>query len=149
MTTKQRNYRLYLIRKAKVGQRDLGLEGEAYRGMLFERYGVESCAELSIDQLKNLIVHYSSLGMIYKSSDQTQHRDYYHIPHDVKHASQKRKIAAMWNALDWKMSGLDVRCKSQFGVDKFLWLDDQKHLQTLGRDLANRCTRRGIDTRGL
>jgi hypothetical protein len=51
----------------------------------------------------------------------------------------------MWNALGWKMSGLDKRCVSQFGVDRFVWLNDQRALQKLAKDLIGRCRAKGID----
>ena len=72
-------------------------------------------------------------------------KTFYEIPDGTVYAKQKRWIASMWNALDWKMSGLDVRCLSQFSVEKFLWLNDQAQLQTLAKDLIGRCQTKGID----
>ncbi len=60
-------------------------------------------------------------------------------------ARQKRYILALWDKLGYKQSGLDLRCKKQFGVDRFVWLHDGKALETLAKDLNNRCKKKGID----
>jgi hypothetical protein len=52
---------------------------------------------------------------------------------------------ALWNKLGWKISGIDLRCKKQFGVEKLVWLNDQYSLQTLAKDLYSRCQKRGLD----
>jgi hypothetical protein len=43
------------------------------------------------------------------------------------------------------MSGLDSRSAKQFGVERFIWINDQTHLQTLAKDMINRCRNKGID----
>jgi hypothetical protein len=45
------------------------------------------------------------------------------------------------------MSGLDVRARLQFKTDCFLWINDQRKLQTLAKDLVGRCEKKGIDPR--
>ena len=43
------------IRAIKCRQRGMGLDDETYRGMLRQRYGVESCTRLSISEGHDLI----------------------------------------------------------------------------------------------
>lgn len=137
-----------LLAKIKIGQKQLGMDDEQYRTMLSDRYGKRSAAKLTFNQMNDLVRHMTTLGAVYTNKGRPTSgpkRDYYEIPDGTLFRDQKRWIAQMWFALDWKMSGLDTRCRSQFGVEKFLWLNDQADLQTLARDLVGRCAKKGLD----
>ena len=67
------------------------------------------------------------------------------IPKGTPLEHQKPYVAALWQALGYKMSGLDRRCKVQFGVDRFAWLHNESALQVLAKDLNNRCRKKGIN----
>lgn len=147
-TRKSRNGRSALLAKIHIGLKDRGLSDDEYRGMLVMRYGKDSAAKLSFEEMKDLINCFAKDGVQYPSSlerSNSSRRDFYEIPDGTRFARQKRYIAALWDALNWKVSGLDVRVQSQFGVERFLWLNDQAALQTLTKDLINRCNRKGID----
>ena len=53
-------------------------------------------------------------------------------------AAQQRKVLAMWNSLGYGMDKLHSRCLRQFGVERFEWLTDQRHLHVLITDLEHR-----------
>ncbi|WP_319543181.1 regulatory protein GemA [uncultured Pseudodesulfovibrio sp.] len=138
-----------LIAKVKIGQKQLGMDDDQYRIMLEDRFEVNSCSRLNIPQLEKLVKHLEKLGAEYPHSrkryPKKDPKKFYEIPEGTPHARQKRYIAALWHALGWKMSGLDYRCKSQFKVESFLWVNDQSDLQTLARDLVSRCHEKRID----
>lgn len=146
--TKGQNYRRAMLAKIHIGKKERGMAEEEYRAMLQERYGKASSSKLTFEEMKDLVSFLEHLGVQYPNSRERSlkpRRDFYEIPDGTTHARQKRYIAALWDALGWKMSGLDVRAKSQWGVESFLWLNDQAALQTLMKDLINRCHRKGID----
>lgn len=138
-----------LIAKVKIGQKQLGMSDEQYRDMLADRYGKESATQLGIRELKDCVRHMESLGAIFTTGrGKGRDRDpegFYVIPDGTRFARQKRYIAALWVRLGWKASGLDMRARQQFGVDRFLWMDKEDDLQCLAKDLNNRCRRKGID----
>ena len=72
--------------------------------------------------------------------------EFYEIPDYVPHVRQKRYLAALWKRMGYAMTSLDRRCSRQFKVDAFIWLDEASDLQTLGRDIVRRASRKGIDT---
>lgn len=143
------NWKKGLVRKVKWAQRNRGMSDDEYRTMLFDRYQVESSTKLSVQDLEDLISHFEkNLSVEFYDSGRRSKKknpNFYEIPDHVPHARQKRKIAAMWCALGYKMSGLNTRAKSQGDVDSFLWVKSQSFLQKLGRDLTSRCQKKGID----
>jgi len=152
MTTKKRktaNWRNSLLARIHIAKKQMPhMDDALYRELLEERYGKKSSAKLTMYELKDFAAFLESKGAELTNSREKAREpqeDFYEIPDGVAYADQKRWIAAMWYALGWKMSGLDVRCKQQFKVEKFLWLDDQSHLQTLAKDLIGRCHSKGID----
>lgn len=137
-----------LLAKIHIGKKMLGWSDNLYREVLLKQYGQNTSTKLTLHQLSDLVNYMAAQGVQYTNSRKRSpqpRRDFYEIPEGTPFARQKRYIAAMWNALDWKMSGLDVRARSQFGVDKFLWINDQAALQTLAKDLFNRCNRKGVN----
>lgn len=142
-------WRKGLTTKVKIGQKAMGMTDEAYRDMLMDRYEASSCTELSIPQLENLVDHFAALGVEYPDSRKKYAKKdpakFYEIPDADPDANQKRYLLAMYKALGWNVAGIDKRCKLQFGVERFLWLHDQNHLQILARDLIKRCKKKGID----
>lgn len=142
-------WRNALLAKVHIAKKQMpNLDDDTYRGWLAEMYGKTSAGKLSMHELADFADFLEGKGAAFPNSHKrsgSPRDDFYEIPDGTPFASQKRWIAAMWNALDWKMSGLDTRCASQFGVDKFIWLNDQPALQTLSKDLIGRCRKKGID----
>lgn len=135
-------WRNAMLAKIHIAKKQIpGMDDELYRDILEERYGKRSAGKLTMKELAEFVAFLEGKEV----ARSKQNDDFYEIPDNTPHAKQKRWIALMWRALDWKMSGLDVRCKSQFGTEKFLWVSDQGQLQTLAKDLVNRCKKAGID----
>ncbi|ADK84970.1 conserved hypothetical protein [Desulfarculus baarsii DSM 2075] len=135
-----------MLAKIHIGRKTMGWDEDAYRDVLRGRYGVDSAAKLKPADLADMCAYLAGQGVSFKPAAKAKEKArWYAIPDRTPHCQQKRYIAALWRALGWKASGLDTRCKKQFGVDKFLWLHDQDKLQILAKDLHNRCKKRGID----
>ena len=143
------NWRKGMLAKIHIAKKQMpDMDDEIYRAMLEERYGKRSAGKLTMHDLADFVRFLESKGAEFTDSGKRSRitrKTFYEIPDGTAHTKQKRWIAAMWHALDWKMSGLDTRCKSQFRVDKFVWLNDQRALQTLAKDLIGRCKKKGID----
>ncbi|WP_419787236.1 regulatory protein GemA [Pseudodesulfovibrio sp.] len=146
---KNSSWRNALLAKIHIAKKQMpNMDDDLYRDKLNELYGKDSAGKLTIRELTDFVNFLEKKGAEFphKGSRFRQPRqDFYEIPDGTPYAEQKRRIAAMWRALEWKMSGLDIRCKTQFRVEKFLWLNDQSDLQVLAKDLIGRCHRKGID----
>ena len=140
--------------KAKIalGRKQLCLDEETYRAMLEEVIGVQSISggKVTEKQLARVIDHLASKGAVftsgsggkpYKAKAAQRRSDFYEIP-DGPLAAQKRKICALWQALGYDMTSLDTRTRRQCGVEAFRWVSDPDFLQTLGRDLEKRLSRK-------
>ncbi|WP_415714437.1 phage protein GemA/Gp16 family protein [Maridesulfovibrio sp.] len=147
-----------LIQKAAIARQQIGIDDVAYRMLLERRYGVTSSKDLNIKQLHDLIhnVYIGEYGWEPKPSKNkkptpTQKKgkgyqgEFVEINPKDPLAKQKRYALALAALLGWKLSGLDTRCKRQFGVEKFIWITKQSHMQTLIKDMQVRCKKRGID----
>jgi hypothetical protein len=137
-----------MLAKVHIAKKQLGMSDDDCRQMLLDRFDVESAGKLSFLKLNELVRHFEALGVAFTSSRKRAPKPrtgFYEVPEGVGFDRQKRLITAMWHALGWKMSGLDARYARQFKVDKFVWLNDQGQLQTLSKDLYNRCRAKGLD----
>ncbi|KIX15026.1 phage protein GemA/Gp16 family protein [Dethiosulfatarculus sandiegensis] len=134
-----------LLAKVHIGKKSLCWSDDEYRDILRARYGRDSASKLSNAQLFDLCAHFARHGVDYKGKKKSKKGAYYNIPETTPYYHQKLYILALWNKLGWKISGIDLRCKKQFGVDKLTWLNDQYSLQTLAKDLYSRCQKRGLD----
>ncbi|MEG6552056.1 regulatory protein GemA [Desulfocurvibacter africanus] len=143
-----------LLAKIHIAKKDLALSDPEYRVMLSELFGVDSSSRLTVPQLSQLLNHFVSRGWtgpaqpagLKKTAKASDHaRIFVSIPDSDPNARQKRRILAQVRALGWSLDHLNERCQRQFGVAQFAWLKDQAHLQTLGKDIHNRCNKRGID----
>jgi len=146
---KNTSWRNSLLAKVHIAKKQLpGMDDDTYRTILKKQYGKTSAGKLTMPELADFANYLEIKGAEFTNKGKrakTPREDYYEIPKGTPYERQKRWIATMWHALDWKMSGLDTRCASQFGVDKFVWLNDQSQLQTLAKDLIGRCHKKGID----
>lgn len=146
-----------LIAKAAIGRRQIGIDNVAYRTLLERRYGVTSSTKLNIKQLSDLIqlyiTEYGWQPTTAKSKKPTKIQqkgkgyqgEFVEIDPKDPQAKQKRYALALAALLGWKLKGLDTRCSKQFGVERFAWIKQQAHMQTLIKDMQSRCKKRGID----
>ena len=136
------------LAKIHIGKKALGWDGDTYRLVLHSRYGVDSAAKLKDADLADLCDHFKSQGVKYtrpKKQPARDRRDFYDIPKGTPHEKQKRYICALWAKLGYDMDKLDTRVKKQFKVEKLAWLHNQADLQTLTKDLWNRCKDKGLN----
>lgn len=135
-----------LLAKVHIAKKDLGLDDEAYLAIL-ARFGVESSGALDVKGLEKLLAHFEKLGWAStpKQAKPRINNEHITIPDTTPHARQKRYALALAKALGWSLVGLQKRIKQQFGVENILWLNDQAAMQTLLRDMVNRCRKKGID----
>lgn len=121
--------------------------------LIADMFGLESTKELNRQQTEELLRHLKLQGWTPKASKTSKpnnrRKNYIHIPENTPHAAFKKKILIMWKALGWKVSGIDTRCKTQFGVEKFVWIKREEQLKTLARDLNGRLRSRGLDPDAL
>ncbi len=146
-----------LIQKAAIARRQLGIDDEAYRILLVSRYNVNSSTQLNVKQLTDLIHLYTKTygwkaePSKPKNPTSTQKKgkgyqgEFVEISDKDPLAKQKRYALALAKLLGWKLSGLNTRCKKQFEVERFEWISQQKHMQTLIKDMQQRCAKRGIN----
>lgn len=141
-----------LLAKVHVAAKQLGLSDDDYRATLEAVTGKRSAGDCSVAELASVLNHFVDRGWLPKPNAERKPKaprrtgQMYEIPPGTAHETQKRYILALANALGWSLKGLDTRCARQFGVDKLLWLKSEHALQKLGRDLVNRCRKRGIET---
>lgn len=135
-----------LLAKVHIGKKAMGWSEDDYRAILQGRYGRQSAAELELRDLEDFCEHLRGQGVRFKPQDKAKEKQgWTPIPDGVPYAQQKKYIAALWQALGWNLAGLDKRVRKQFGVEKLAWLHDQAALQTLAKDLWNRCKKKGLD----
>lgn len=149
-----------LLAQVHIAKKDLGLDDELYRSILEELFGERSAGKLNIAQLITLRDHLKDSGWKngprkseperqpkrrgpHKNKDKGE--NFYFIPTTDPNWRQKRHLAALWVRLGYHAKDLDVRVKRQFGVEKYLWLRDQDHLQELGRQIKAECRKHDID----
>ncbi|WP_034632331.1 phage protein GemA/Gp16 family protein [Maridesulfovibrio bastinii] len=147
-----------LIQKAAIARKQIGIDDEAYMILLKRRYQVDSSTKLNIKQLHDLIhnVYICEMGWKpqpakIKNPTPTQKKgkgyqgEFVEISDKDPLAKQKRYALILAKKLGWNLYGLDSRCKKQFGVERFVWIREQAHMQTLLKDMQQRCNKRGID----
>jgi len=136
METAERRRLLAVIHVAK---KKACLSDADYRAVLREVAGVESAADCGPAELRRLAGHFKSFE--HRAAHKNAEDNFYRIIEGTPNWRQKRHIAAMWVELGFKASGLDTRARQQFGAADYTKLTGDD-LQTLGRDLAKRLSRR-------
>lgn len=141
-----------LYAKIAIGRKQLpNMDEEAYRDLLQDQFKKGSAKDLTYVQLVQLVGILETKGAVFikpnkqKAATRRRDKDFYEVPDHVPHAKQKRYVAALWSKLGYSMTSLDERCKRQFKIDAFLWIQDKDHMETLARDIVVRAGRKGID----
>lgn len=135
-----------LLAKIHIAKAQLGLTDDAYRAVLAV-HGVASSKDLDMRGMEAVLAHFEKLGWLPtpKQAKPRINATYITIPDGTPNAAQKRYALALAKALGWSLVGLQKRIKQQFDVENIFWLNDQGALQTLIKDMTNRCRRKGID----
>lgn len=130
------------LAKIHIAKKELQLTDEIYHDILALHFKAETAKDLTDRQAEQLLDFFRAKGWKPKKTTaeaQTKRRDGDYI--EIKPgptAAQQRKVLAMWHALGYGMDKLHIRCKRQFGVDRFEWLTDPRQLHILITDLEQR-----------
>ena len=143
------------LAKIHIAKKELGLTDEVYRDMLHVHFQVSSAKDLKPQQVVVLLNKFRAKGWRPKKSTvvkrghagQTRKDDNFIEIKPGANAKQQRYILALWNALGYDVAKLHARCKKQFGVDRFEWVDEYDDLHVLITDLQKRCRDAGLDPR--
>ena len=137
------------LAKIHIAKKELGLTDEAYRDLLHLHFQVASAKDLLPKQVVVLLNNFRARGWKpkanVKNGRKTTAKSANFKEITGPNARQKKYILALWNALGYDVAKLDARCKKQFGVDRFEWLQEDHHLFVLVTDLRQRCLNAGID----
>lgn len=126
------------LAKIHIAKKDLALTDDAYRDILRLHFKVESAKALTDRQAVVLINHLKSKGWQPKQPTKPRKNpDFINIQPGPA-AKQQRKVLAMWHELGYGMAKLHSRVQTQFGVDRFEWLNDPHALHVLITDLEKR-----------
>lgn len=141
MTANEKRNALY--RKIEVGRRQLpAMDEVAFRQLLRNEFGVESRKDMTTGQLSRLVNILAEKGAVYTSPKKpkaaSKKPDFIDITDSMPFATQKRQILAIWRKLGYALSSLDTRVKRAFGIDRFVWLKDEKQIIALLSDLQRR-----------
>ena len=141
------------LAKIHIAKKELNITDEAYRDMLHLYFGVSSAKDLLPKQVVVLLNNFRAKGWKPKKgtivkhgrADQRRKDDNFIEIKPGPNAKQKRYILALWNALGYDVAKLHARCKKQFNVERFEWLEDDHDLFVLVTDLRQRCLNVDID----
>lgn len=138
-----------LVGKVHLAKKQLGLNDDEYRALLLGATGKESCRDLGIAELSEVLNRCIRLGFQPAAGrapqDGKKRPGYIEIPDSDPLASQKRYALALARLLGWSPQSLNKRLEKQFQVSDIRWLKDQADMQTLIKDMVNRCNKRGLD----
>lgn len=130
------------LAKIHIAKKELQLTDEVYRDILHLSFGAVSAKELNEVDAAMLLDIFKGKGWKPKKNvavpGQAKRDGRFIVIKPGPTAAQQRKVLAMWNALGYGMDKLHVRCKKQFGVDRFEWLTDSSKLHALITDLDKR-----------
>jgi phage gp16-like protein len=128
--------------KINIACKELGIDKAT---LICDRYGKTSSKDLTGKEVVDLLGHLRTLGFRPKSKVKsgrggtTQTSSNFVEIKPGPCAKQQRYILAMWNALGYDVAKLHARCKKQFHVDRFEWLQNYGNLHVLITDLQARC----------
>lgn len=141
------------LAKIHIARKELGLTEEEYRDIMRVNFkGKESSKDLSLFERNQMLTIMQGKGWKPKSTQTVKHgrtstrrKDDNFI--EIKlgpYAKMQRKVLAQWAALGYDVAKLHARCKRQWGVDRFEWLQDYEALHILITDLEKRLEAAGI-----
>lgn len=113
--------RTALLAKIHIGKKELRLDDETYRDVLWRVTGKRSAKELSNDELRRVLTDMSAKGFVPKRKKAYQTPDVI-----AKKRSLIGKIEAMLADMNLPWSYADGMANTMFGVAKVQWLDNQK-----------------------
>ncbi len=117
------------LAKIHIGKKDLGLDDDTYRDILYQAGGVESAADLDWKGREAVLDRFRELGWKARSKSGKESRPSRVLADDP----QSRKIRALWLALhevgkvrDASERALASYCKRMTGVVALQWLNSRQ-----------------------
>lgn len=108
------------LAKIHIAKKQLGLDDETYRAMLFEVAGVSSSADLDDKGRDTLLRHMERVGAKFESA--TRSRKVAGYPgKPAKMTMQLEKVEALLADMKMPWSYVNSMCKHMFGVDRIQW----------------------------
>ena len=142
------------LAKIHIAAKELGLSKQAYRDIIALNFpGKSSSKDLTLQQRAQLLAIFVARGFKPRSGKTVKHGrtatrrkddNFIKIP-PGPYAKQQKKVLAMWAELGYDVATLNARCKRQWKIDRFEWLQDYEALHILITDLQQRCHQVGID----
>lgn len=119
------------LAKIHIGKKQLGIDDQTYRDMLFDIAGVESAADLDGRGRDAVIKHLIRRGFKpapkkpqgYKSTHKSAKASGMHTQSSPERAPLLSKIGAILADLDLSWPYADGIAKRMFGIDKVRWLN--------------------------
>lgn len=125
-----------LLAQVHMARKDLAMPEEHYRGMLAERYGVESSGQLVMVKLHDLVKHFEKLGWVPKRKPE---------PRPDRKRLCKRIWAQCYSLGRPVPDYGDGIAKQMFGIEKVVWCDAEQ-LRAITTALAKQQAKEGADT---
>lgn len=127
--------------KIHIATKELGIDDDSYRDLLYMHFQVRSAKELAPRQVTALLNKLRDKGWQPKNGGKrrpARERDNFLAIPDGPAAKQQRKILAMWSQLGYEVEKLHKRCQRSFGIDRFEWVTEHEQLHILITDLGKR-----------
>lgn len=105
------------LAKIHIAKKELALDEETYRAMLWTVSRVKSSADLDTDGMQKLLEHMKSRGFVGKKSTKT----YPGRPHNADGSEQMKKVEALLADSKLPWSYADAMARRMFKVEKVAW----------------------------
>lgn len=133
-----------MIAKIHIAVKALGIEDD-YRAIMAKHCnGKTSSKDLTDIEAAALLARFKAAGWQptrprivkdgHKGGEKKVPNNFIQVPAGP-FAKMQRKVLALWNELGYDVEKLHARCKRQFKVDRFEWLQDYNQLHVLITDL--------------
>ncbi len=142
MAAKKKNPRNMMLAKIHIAKKDLGMDDDTYREMLFNVTGKNSCSKMTDAQLRAVLQHLKSVG--FKTKKKGHPGRPKNMDSEASRAKQLQKIEAYLadSGLPWAYA--DALAKKICKVDKIIWVDaDQLYKIITALEYNARRTKQG------
>lgn len=127
--------RKQLMAQIHIAKKDLGLDDESYRAILWRVSQKESCADMTVTQLVDVVKEMKRLGFKVQSTARSK-ANHGKKPNAVQSKQAlMNKIEAILADMNLSWAYAHAMARKMFGVDQVHWLDDN-HLYKLTQALA-------------
>lgn len=141
------------LAKIHIAATELGLSKQAYRDIIALNFpGKSSSKDLTHQQRVQLLGIFTARGWKPKTAQTVKHGrtatrrkdDNFIKIQPGPTAKMQRKVLAMWAELGYDVATLHARCKRQWKIERFEWLQDYEALHILITDLQARKEAAGL-----